>query len=544
MRLVCALSYIYFECYDALLMVSSALNDTALVAATVIMDENMQPLAAYNENVASPREHQVAPPTTRHFFTRKELLQKQRDQQTVHNQQYQALLQHHQQEKRQFGAMKREGKLSADSEARFAAEIQHTHRIELLELQEKQEREQADMMNLIFQCASVASMEKEKEGKISADEQVNYQPSVETSDGDAAPSVAAGAIHNINNHADSPPTQLSSAHSTTLPLNGNEHLTVQDIDACESVRPQSPSSLTKSRREEIQTVMKDKTLGREEKQNRLAEIRDKYALIIPTPPPSRWKKAAAAAFAANTVGDLHRSFKQEEGRTTPVSVFIKKLKANDPSLTGIILDGRTSITESEWSMLFDSLEENTHLTHLSVAACSLDDDAMFSLALALVENEALFSLNLSNNPELTNETGNYLLKVLMQSNVVMKKLIVNGTSISSEVSGKIQDILDDRDETKTLEKLQAARQLKIEELLAFSASEALSRSSDRLSERSLETEKGGSVKRTDENIRTSGTIRPTERKSSRGSSKGPKGDTEKKAGGPGGRHGYQWKCRT
>lgn len=73
-------------------MVSSALNDTALVAATVIMDENMQPLAAYNENVASPREHQVAPPTTRHFFTRKELLQKQRDQQTVHNQQYQALL--------------------------------------------------------------------------------------------------------------------------------------------------------------------------------------------------------------------------------------------------------------------------------------------------------------------------------------------------------------------------------------------------------------------------------------------------------------------
>ena len=90
----------------------------------------------------------------------------------------------------------------------------------------------------------VASMEKEKEGKISADEQVNYQPSVETSDGDAAPSVAAGAIHNINNHADSPPTQLSSAHSTALPLNGNEHLTVQDIDACESVRPQSPSSLT------------------------------------------------------------------------------------------------------------------------------------------------------------------------------------------------------------------------------------------------------------------------------------------------------------
>lgn len=522
-------------------MVSSALNDTALVAATVIMDENMQPLAVYNENVASPREHQVAPPTTRHFFTRKELLQKQRDQQTVHNQQYQALLQHHQQEKRQFGAMKREGKLSADSEARFAAEIQRTHRIELLELQEKQEREQADMMNLIFQCASVASMEKEKEGKISADEQVNYQPSVETSDGDAAPSVAAG--DNINNHADSPLIQLSSAHSTTLPLNGNEHLTVQEIDACESVRPQSPSSLTKSRREEIQTAMKDKTLGREEKQKILAEIRDKYALIIPSPPPSRWKKAAAAAFAANTVGDLHRSFKQEEGRTTPISVFIKKLKANDPSLTGINLDGRTSITENEWSMLFDSLEENTHLTHLSVAGCSLDDDAMFSLALALVENEALLSLNLSNNPELTNETGNSLLKVLRQSNVVMKKLIVNGTSIYSEVSGKIQEILDDRDETKSLEKLQAARQLKIEELLAFSASEALSRSSDRLSERSLRQKKGVQINarmKASEPLVLAG---PQRRKAPEVAQKARKA-IEKKAGGPGGRHGYQWKCRT
>jgi hypothetical protein len=275
--------------------------------------------------------------------------------------------------------------------------------------------------------------------------------------------------------------------------------------------------------------MKDKTLGREENQKRLAEVRDKYALIIPTPPPSRWKKAAAAAFAANTVGDLHHSFKQEEGRATPVSVFIKKLKANDPSLTGIILDGRTSITENEWTMLFDSLEENTHLTHLSVADCRLDDDATFSLALALVENETLLSLDLSNNPELTNETGNSLLKVLRQSNVVMKKIIVNGTSISSEVSGKIQDILDDRDETKILEKLQAARKLKIEALLAFSASEALSRSSDRLSERLLETEKGGSVKRTDESIRTSGTSGSTEKKSSRGSSKGPKGDTEKKS---------------
>ena len=488
---MCALSYEYlFECFDALLVVSSALNDSLLVAATVIMDENMQPLAVYNENAASPGEHQAAPPTTHHFFAQEELLQKQREQQTVHKQQYQSLLQHHQQEKRQLGAMKREGKLSADSEAQFAAEIKHTHRIELLELHKKQEREQAEMINLIFQCASVASMEKEKEGKISRDEQVKYQLSVETSDGDAAPSVAAGAVDNINNHADSPPTQLSSADSTTPPLNGNGHLTVQENDACEPVCPQSSSSPTKSRREEIQAVMKDKSLGREEKQKKLAELRDKYALLTPTPQPSRWRNAAAVALTANAYGDLHRRFKQEEGKTTPVSVFIQKLKANDPSLTGIILDGSTSITENEWTMLFDSLEENTHLTHLSVADCRLDDDTMVSLAMALVENETLHSLNLSNNPELTNETGNSLLKVLRQSNVVMKKLIVNGTSISSEVSGKIQEILDDRDETKILEKMQAARKLKIEKLLAFSALEEPSRSSDRLSERLLEKKRG------------------------------------------------------
>jgi hypothetical protein len=348
----------------------SALNDNR--SATVIMDENMQPLAVYNENAASPREHQAAPPATRHFFTREELLRQQREQEQLHASEYQALLQQHQQEKQQLGAMQRSGKFSADSEAR----LKRVHQSELLELHEKQQREQAEMIDLIFQDAAVASTEKGKGGKISADEQVKYQPAVGISDGATAQSVAAGA----------------------------DALTM---------------------------------------------------------------------------------------RTTSISAFIQKLNANDPSLTTIILDGRKSVTTNEWTMLFDSLEENTYLTHLSVADCGLDDDTALPLALALVENETLISLNLSYNRELTNETGNSLLKVLRQSNLVMKQLMVDGTNISFEVSVKIQGILDDRDETKILEKMQAVRQQKIEELLAFSASDALSKSSERLSQKILEADSTG-----------------------------------------------------
>eukprot|EP01083_Nonionella_stella_P235760 828687_1 len=99
--------------------------------------------------------------------------------------------------------------------------------------------------------------------------------------------------------------------------------------------------------------------------------------------------------------------------------------------------------------------------------------------MALVENETLTYLDMSKNRGLTSSTGKTLLKVLKQSNPILKIVRLLGTKISSKTQGKIQDLLDERDETKQMEKLQAERQKKIKDLLAFSASDEASVASRR-----------------------------------------------------------------
>lgn len=218
--------------------------------------------------------------------------------------------------------------------------------------------------------------------------------------------------------------------------------------------------------------------------------------------PSRWKGAFVSATTAKSFTSDYTNLKHIEGAVTPMSDFIRKVKDDDPSLTTIMLDGRKDVPDDEWTQLFDGLEENALLTHLSVANCGLNDDVCVSLALALVENETLTSLILSNNSKLTDSTGKSLLKVLKQSNPVLKKVAIDGTSISRRYLKKIQNVLDDRDETKRLEKVQAARQKKIKELLAFSASDDVSPSSQRLSQRLLEIEQDGEEKDPPKSVRS------------------------------------------
>ena len=78
----------------------------------------------------------------------------------------------------------------------------------------------------------------------------------------------------------------------------------------------------------------------------------------------------------------------------------------------------------------------------------------------------------------------------------MKKVNVIRMAISGKVRSEIQSILDDRDEVKRLEKMQEERKQKIQDLLAFSASDAMSPGSRRLSQRLLKIdneEEGGKV---------------------------------------------------
>lgn len=310
--------------------------------------------------------------------------------------------------------------------------------------------------------------------------------------------------------------KVESTHqSETTPrvTNSNKDMPDKEPPTLPNLESQQPTKALpqpsdKQRRAEVQAVMRDKTLDKAEKQKRLAEIKAKYAsAATPQKKPSltvdtqeqtpakaaqsRWKRGAASAVAAKGLTNNFQAMKKTEGSTTPIIVFIQKLKENDPSLTTIILDGRKDVSENEWVDLFDAVEENTHLTHLSVSDCNLDDDVTTPLVLALVENETLTQLDLSNNPKLTNSTGKSLLKILKQSNQVLKKVNITGTTISDKTSDKIQECLDDRDDTKKLEKIQAARQQKIKELLAFSASDDVSPSSERLSQRLLEIENEG-----------------------------------------------------
>jgi len=319
------------------------------------------------------------------------------------------------------------------------------------------------------------------------------------------------------------------------------------------------------RRAEIQSLMKDKSIGRQEKLRRMAEIKAKYEDLhseasslreselklqpkvnsapdpqiqssSPTRAASRWNRGAVAAVSTNALKQsltqpkkpdpqpqptLNNSsaqstratsrwnrgaiaavssntFKQSVTSKQPteqpknineedIDDIIRLLRFNDPSLTSLILDGR-GFDEASWEGLFDSIEENKRVTELSLVNCNLEDSTVGVLVLALVENETLTSINLSYNEDLTDDTGEGLRKVIKQGNAIVKKINIEGTSISSETADKIQTILDERDDSVMLLKLQEARQAKIKALLAFSASSEVERNNRRLAEEEEEEE--------------------------------------------------------
>jgi len=375
--------------------------------------------------------------------------------------------------------------------------------------------------------------------QIAADEIDQSQPTNETPDNTttglwnraAVATVAAGTINQRTKSDNSPAPSTPLVDNTTSKKNGEEqekeelkavmrdrHIpkeerirriseirqSYSDSESAAPAMPQLSTQIESSksndelRREEVQSVMKDQTLDRQEKQKLLSGIKAKYAKA-PSDQPDRknvrWNRAAVTAVAANTMSQsreqtqgqqqqdattsgnrwnraavtavtantLNQSFtkmKQIQGNSKPMSVFIQQLKSNDPSLITLILDGRKSVSSDEWTDLFDALEGNAHLTHLSLVNCGLTDETTVPLVLALVENETLISLDLSKNRDLTNGTGKSLHKVLKQSNPVLKKVNMDGTAISSKTSAKIMDVLADRDDTLKLAKVQAARQKK------------------------------------------------------------------------------------
>ena len=513
----------------------------------------MQPLAVLNNDESREQNHihtqESAETQHNNTLTREMLLQKQRDLQTHHYQQSQALLQKHQEEKLQLMELQREGRLSSDIGNRMVAQMEETHDRELMELQNLHQDEQAALMDLIFESASSGAMPSIKRNnnrgsKVHASNGEKQKTRYELSDAaaqakddkDAVSSLVTAIIEkqveeeqqpqpnsraaglwnraavatvaakamkrdDVVDVEDELTPRVSSSKPMPPPVN-KAPPTLPTLEAIAPIQPtKQPLPSDKHRRREIQAVMKDKTLDKAEKQKRLAEIKAKYAAQADSQPKkvqettngvkNRWNRAAASAFAAQGFGKDFTALKQAEGVRTSVPEYTGRLKRNDAELTTIILNGRKDVPAEEWDRLFDAIEDNSHLTHLSLVDCGLEDDVTTPLVLALVENETLTSLDLSNNHKLSNGTGKSLLKILKQSNQVLKKINLANTTISDKTMDKIQGILDDRDDTKKLEKIQAARQKKIQELLAFSASDDVSPSSQRLSQRLLEIENEG-----------------------------------------------------
>ena len=160
---------------------------------------------------------------------------------------------------------------------------------------------------------------------------------------------------------------------------------------------------------------------------------------------------------------------------TPIKKLMKKLNDDDESLTVLKLDGRKKIKEDDWESLFTSLEDNATLTHLSMSRCELKDETVVPLVLALVENETLVALCLSNNKSLTDDTAKGFLKVLTQSNKTLKILDMERTKVTKSSTKKLNELLEDRDEEKKSAKLQEERQRKIKELLSFSAGDVVAK---------------------------------------------------------------------
>lgn len=184
---------------------------------------------------------------------------------------------------------------------------------------------------------------------------------------------------------------------------------------------------------------------------------------------NRWNRAAVAAVTTNT---FTQSFTTAQTNVNQEDVddIIEHLRLNNPALKTLILD-RRRFDDASWEKLFDSIEENEHLSMLSVVDCGLNDYTVSALVLALVENETLISIDLSQNEELTDETSLGMLKVIKQGNAFVKRINIEGTSISPEVAEKIQDILCERDDSLKLAKIQKEREAKIKALLSVTASD-------------------------------------------------------------------------
>jgi hypothetical protein len=125
----------------------------------------------------------------------------------------------------------------------------------------------------------------------------------------------------------------------------------------------------------------------------------------------------------------------------PIYRSIQQVKLNDPSFQFLDLDGQDAVPKKLWKSLFQAIEANKHVNQISLQDCGLTDEKIVPLLLSLVENDTLLAMNLSTNPEITDETGRLLIKVLNSGSKKIYDIDLNYTGISDKMKADIAAIL-------------------------------------------------------------------------------------------------------
>jgi len=122
----------------------------------------------------------------------------------------------------------------------------------------------------------------------------------------------------------------------------------------------------------------------------------------------------------------------------PLSLVLRSIKSNDPTLTEVLLDNRELAAMHEIEELFDALARNSIVKKVSLCNNGIDDSLAAALSLALVDNTCINEIFLSDN-EITSEGCEYLLGTL-DSNTTVSYIDLRGNLIDDRDMDEIDAI--------------------------------------------------------------------------------------------------------
>jgi hypothetical protein len=350
------------------------------VEEIMILDSNMNTVAVHNK-LSHPR-YSVKKSADQ---MREELLRKRNDLQRRHDGQSQALLKKHEEERS-----------SVENHSNFTDEemeyvlmnvMEPMHQKQLRLMKERHQKEQAALMDLMFRSAFAADGGSQASSKSDEDKKMpGVSPTSSKSDEDRK-------MPHKKPDRKEPPENLSSRTSVSSELGTIE----ESSYATSSVDG---------------TTVDDSSIG-----SSVSSNNNRSTPLSPVP----------------------ESPNPEASQ--PIYRAIQEVKLNNPEFQLVDLDGQDMVPNKLWKNLFQAIETNQYVKQISLQDCGLTDEKVVPLLLSLVENDSLLAMNLSMNPQITDETGRLLIKVLNGRNERIYDIDLSETGISDQMKADIEGIL-------------------------------------------------------------------------------------------------------